>query len=734
MTLSIWRYSHLTLAISSSLFILLAAVTGIILAFEPINSQLTPFAMDNHDKQLSVATTISNLKREYDEVITLEIDHHHFVLADVITKDGQSQYAYIDPETGKKIGDKIEKSSIFKFATTLHRSLFLKKIGRFFVGLTSFLLFLITISGIILIIKRQGSFKKFFSKIVNENFKQYYHIIFGRLSIVPIVIITLTGVYLSLEKFSLLPNENIKHEIIINDLKTSPKLAIENFEIFKNTTLKEIRQIQFPFSTDVEDHFIVELKNKELVINQITGEVLSEQVYPFTKIASYYSFILHTGQGSILWSVILLLASIAILFFLYSGFAMTLKRRQSRIKNQYKSDDCEYVILIGSENGSTLNYANAFHQQLLKQHKRSFLTELNNYKSFKKIEHLIIITATYGQGEAPSNAAKFEQLLKNTPFHKDITYSVVGFGSHAYPNYCQFAYNIESLLAQYTNTKPLLDIYTVNNGSFEMFTDWINAWSEKMELSINIKKKDLGFKKVKTQPFTTLSKTEKEHQIDDTFLLTLAPGKKTLFNSGDLLAIYPKNDDKERLYSIGKIADNIVISVKRHQKGLISNYLHQLDINQQIQAGIIRNKSFYFPKKANQVILIATGTGIGPFLGMLASNHKTVDTHLFWGGRNEASFSLYSSYINTYLDSKKLKSFHPAFSRATTEKVYVQDLIKTNDKLFSTTLNNKGVIMICGSLAMQKEVLDILDAICSSHLKKPLSYYQNNQQLLMDCY
>jgi sulfite reductase (NADPH) flavoprotein alpha-component len=47
MTISIWRYSHLALAISAALFILIASITGIILAFEPISEKHYTFYNKN---------------------------------------------------------------------------------------------------------------------------------------------------------------------------------------------------------------------------------------------------------------------------------------------------------------------------------------------------------------------------------------------------------------------------------------------------------------------------------------------------------------------------------------------------------------------------------------------------------------------------------------------------------------------------------------------------------------
>ncbi len=40
MIISIWRFSHLALAVTSSVFILILSVTGAILAFDPIDAKL----------------------------------------------------------------------------------------------------------------------------------------------------------------------------------------------------------------------------------------------------------------------------------------------------------------------------------------------------------------------------------------------------------------------------------------------------------------------------------------------------------------------------------------------------------------------------------------------------------------------------------------------------------------------------------------------------------------------
>jgi len=62
MTISIWRYCHFVLALASSLFLITASVTGVILAIEPISHQAKSYAIQDLGK-VSLGTTIDALKK-----------------------------------------------------------------------------------------------------------------------------------------------------------------------------------------------------------------------------------------------------------------------------------------------------------------------------------------------------------------------------------------------------------------------------------------------------------------------------------------------------------------------------------------------------------------------------------------------------------------------------------------------------------------------------------------------
>ncbi|WP_026704863.1 PepSY domain-containing protein [Flavobacterium soli] len=731
MTISIWRYSHLALAISSFLFIALASITGIILAFEPISQKVQPYKTDGFS-EMNVAETIGNFRSNYDEVFYIAVDDNQFVILNAIDQEGNDVSAYANPKTGKKIAEVGEKNEFFQWVTNLHRSLFLKETGRFIIGLVSFLLLLIAFSGTVLVIQRQRGIKRFFTKIIKENFAQYYHVVLGRWTLIPIIIIALTGTYLSLVKFNVFTEQKISHDIDFDKITSEPKKEVADFKVFQDIPLSDVKKIEFPFSDDPEDYFTLQLADRELVVNQFTGEVLSEIEYSKINIFNTLSLDLHTGRASAIWSIILAIACINILFFIYSGFAITLKRMKNKLRNKYKKEDCKFIILVGSENGTTIRYANAVHNELLKNGQRSFITELNNYTIFPKAEHLIVITATYGLGDAPTNATKFLQKIKENPQSNSVHFSVLGFGSKAYPDFCQFAFEVHNALLQESWAEPLLEIHTVNDKSPDDFEKWTSLWSQKTAIPFDISPKLLNLKPKRTQQLVVTERTEIAH-VDGSFLIRLKFKKKAKFTSGDLLAIYPANDHRERLYSIGKVNNEVQLSVKLHQNGLGSGFLYQLDSGDTIEAHLSNNKHFHFPKKAKSVVMISNGTGIAPFLGMIDENRNRIKTYLYCGFRDQSSFELYKNDLEKGLSEEKLTQLNLAYSRQG-EKQYVKDLVLRDANLMAETLKNGGVIMICGSLAMEQMVVANLEAICLERKMETIGYYQSRNQLLTDCY
>ncbi|RYY56837.1 MAG: FAD-binding oxidoreductase [Chitinophagaceae bacterium] len=731
MTISVWRYSHLVLALSSFLMLILASVTGIILAFEPVTTKAQPYKVDDFNS-ITVAESIPVLKKNFEEITSITVDVNQFVTVDGIDTTGEPVTVYADPRTGKTLGIPEKQSEFFQWVTSFHRSLFLKEPGRFFVGLTSFLLLLITISGIALLIQRQRGIRRFFARIIKENFYQYYHAQLGRLLLIPVLLIALTGTYLSLVRFKIIPDHKVSVNVDLDKIRDEQSKDASQFELFRNTKLSDVRMIEFPFSEDVEDYYTFKLQDRELSVNQVTGEILGEVAYPIPVLMTELSLDLHTGRTNRVWAIILALAAANILFFIYSGFAITLKRIAGRTRNKYKQEDCNYIILVGSENGTTKRFAKALYQQLVRQGKKTFLTELNNYSLFPKAEQLIVMTATYGLGDPPSSATRFIKLLQQTPQAQPVKFSVLGFGSKSYPDFCKFAYQVNQEISLQEWAVPLLEVHTVNDKSPSEFGHWVNLLSQTIGVPLEIPANLVAVKPKKQHELSVISRTAVTDE-EGSFLLTLRPNRKSKFTSGDLLVIYPAADHRERLYSMAKVDGNIQLSIKLHKHGLGSGFLYSLESSQVIRAAIDPNPHFHFPKRAPAVFMICNGTGIAPFLGMINGNRKRINCHLYAGFRASASFDLYSEGVNEAISNKQLGSLHLAYSREG-ERQYVNDLVSRDSTLFASEMARGAVIMICGSLAMQKDVLEKLDEVFKNTNNRDVSYYQSRNRILMDCY
>lgn len=729
MIISVWRYSHLALAISSFLLLIVASITGIFLAAEPVIEKAQGYKVDGFDT-VTLAQTVPLLKEKHPGIQELVVDDNDFVIIKYATEEGGDQQAYVHPVSGEILGVPAEKRPIFQWMTNLHRSLFLKETGRILVGVASFLLILIAVSGVLLVVQRQQGWRYFFARVEKTGFAQYYHVVFGRLSLFFILAIAVTGTYLAVYRFVPPP---AKASLKINEdaIKEEPARTLSEFPLFQQTPLANVQKVQYPFSDFPEDYYNVQLHDREVCINQFTGDVLAEEPYSKTYQLAQFSLRWHTGRSGTIWSIILGLASAYILFFIYSGFAITLKRRRGRTANKYKAADAQILILVGSENGGTFKFADAVYKQLIKHGRRAFVTDVNNYTAFPNATHLVIMTSTYGRGDAPSNAKKFAERIQRFPQAQAIQYSIVGFGSRSYDHFCKTAFDMEALLQNESWANAITPVFTVNDKSPQDFSNWLTEWTRTTGFAMTMPRELLATNIEGLHKLSVASRTEPDSEAAFTMRLRSRSFREAV--SGDLLAIYPKNDHRERLYSIGKIGNELQLSIKLHDHGLGSNFLNALQPGDSLKAKLIKNQHFHFPKDAQRIVMISNGTGIAPFLGMICENKKKLPIDLFCGFRNGSSFALYEPFLNEQMALGKLQGVHLSLSREA-EREYVSHRILKEADVVLQCLQQGGVIMICGSLSMQDDVMVALAEICAGIGPDAVAQFREEGKILTDCY
>jgi len=402
----------------------------------------------------------------------------------------------------------------------------------------------------------------------------------------------------------------------------------------------------------------------------------------------------------------------------------------NKSKKNWNKDDAEFIVLFGSQSGSTEIMANNFFKRLLNEGKRAFIDELDNYSTYKKATHLIVFTSTYGAGDPPSSASEFEDIFNYTVPLNTLKFAVVAFGSTSFQDFCQFGVDVDIWLESSDYYERFIPLVKVDNQSEHDFQVWNSLWDSAINKDLKIDYQQNEHKSKKTNEFTIVSNQEIES--DKTHLIKLTPDDKIKFQSGDLLSVFTNDEENPRQYSIAKIGNNILLSVKKHQKGICSNYLCNLSEGNIINASIEYNKSFHFVQNATSVWMIGNGTGVAPFLGMMEEN-TGAHLKLIWGGRYDSSFDLYKPFVEKAIDKGLMDGYDLALSR-TGKKQYVQNILANKQLEVSSALESGSVFMICGSIKMESSVLKILDKITKNQLGKPLSYFQKNGQLLKDCY
>ena len=471
MILSIWRFCHFSLAAVASLFLIIASLTGAILAFEPITDSLKNYSINNLN-EISLKETLNVLDKKFKEVYEIQITNEDFVSAKVLTFSNQTEEVYLNPINGETLEKIKPKSKFFSFFTNLHRSLFFKKIGRVFVGIISFILSLITLTGLMLLIQRQGGILKIFKKIKENNFSEKYHVVFSRIFALPIFLIGISGAYLTFDRF------------MIGDLQTSisfeEEILSENKYLkFDLIALNKVKKVVYPFSRSESDYYTIELSDRSVMVNQYNNRIHSQRFYPFSYFTKEWFYNLHTGKGNLLLSIILLVSSISILFFIFTGFKISTKSilRKLNIKYLSSEKDSKYIILVGSEKGNTFEFAKFLSTQILSFGEKVIIKPLNSYKIYNQAETLIILTSTYGEGDPPSNANDFVSRFKKFNQPNKIKYSIIGFGSLKYPKFCAFATKIDRMIRPLDNFEKIVPLMKVNRRSVEEFNKWIKMWN-----------------------------------------------------------------------------------------------------------------------------------------------------------------------------------------------------------------------------------------------------------------
>ena len=708
------RRLHSLPGLFAALLIAALALTGAFLAFDAIVERSGSTIPETG--QASVAAIAEVVQARHAEVERIVRTASGVLIAYYFQTDLPGA-ELVDPLTGQAIGLH-EPSSLTRTVTNLHRSFLMGDAGRMAAWLGAAAMLVLCVSGTMLLAARLGGWAAIL-RPSRGSLSQRLHCELGRFAVIGLTLSALTGCCMSLATFGVLPDGAVAEVEALVPPSGAARRPPGQLAALQAVDLSALRELTFPYGDDLTDSYTLTTVQGIAHVDAVTGQMLDFTPNGLARQMHETIVMLHTGRG--VWPLALLLGLAALTAPVLAGAGGVIwwRRRAAlpKIRQNVGAQSADTIILVGSEGNSTWGFAVTLHAALTKAGHCVHVAPMNSLAPrYAQAKRLLILTATYGDGDAPESAKLFLQRLERAGGALPV--AVLGFGDRSFPKFCGFAEQVaEALRAK--GWPVLLDAWSVDRQSAQTFADWGKALGQaigtKLELAhVAARPKTIALELSGRVDYGAESQTP-------TAILSFAlPAAGRFwrrcslprFEAGDLVGILAPGTDLPRFYSLASASTDGVleICVRKQPGGLCSGFLHELPPGARIEAFIRPNPAFRPSRGRAPVILIGAGTGIGPLAGFIRHNTRHRPMHLYWGGRHPGTDFLYGAQLAAYHDDGRLTRLNTAFSRVP-DGGYVQDRLATDAATLRELVRHGAQVLVCGGRDMAGGVARAFEAI-----------------------
>ncbi|PIG29465.1 sulfite reductase (NADPH) flavoprotein alpha-component [Janthinobacterium sp. 35] len=412
------------------------------------------------------------------------------------------------------------------------------------------------------------------------------------------------------------------------------------------------------------------------------------------------------------------LALLATLSLSYAGVCLApwlrarAKRRASAAARAALANNPAWLVAYASQTGNAEELATQTAQSLQLAGipvRLCALAELTAM-DLQQAERALFLVSTYGEGDAPDNAAAFMgRLMTGELALPQLHYAVLALGDRSYGQFCGFGRALDAWLAT-QGASRLFQRIEVDRSASAAIEQWFQHLSHLAGTSDAPDWSAPAFGDWRLTQRQLLNPGSAGGAI---YHVELAPVSGSLpdWQSGDLVQVAaPADPSQPREYSIASIPrdGSVHLLVRRHAHpdgslGLASGWLTaQASVGDVVQLRLRQHKRFRLEDNAQRpLILIGNGSGIAGLRGHLKSRVLAGQRRnwLIFGERNAAHDFHYREEIEGWHASGDLPRLDLAFSRDQAERTYVQDRLRGNADEITLWLEQGAAIYICGSLA-----------------------------------
>lgn len=718
------RRLHSSPGVVASALLVALAVSGAMLALAPAweRAQVRVPAAG----QVSVAVLAGRVAERYPGTEQITRRPSGRVVVDY-TLDGEPLSMTIDPLTAEPVAP-YAPSAFTTWLGEFHRAFLLgdAALGRGLAGLGALLLGFVAVSGLTMLITRMGGLRMLRAPVRGTPL-QRLHVLVSRATFLGLMLLALTGSYMSAAFFGLVPNGMSAQPAYPEAVNGGAPMPIAEMQALRAVDLRDLRRLVFPYDADPQEPYEILTRSGAGYVDQATGAALVW--LPHSRARRIYEAVLmlHSGQG--LWALALFTGATAagVPLLAFSGIVLWWRRRRSRprIRRNLAPADADTIILVGSEGNSTWGFAYTLQNALTAAGHFVHVAEMNKLSAAHcGDKRMFILTATYGDGAAPATARRFLELLPKLKGEPEQGVTVLGFGDREFGHFCYFAVEVEAALI--VKGWPIFShLETINRESPQEFARWGDAIGPLLGHDLRLVH---IAETPKREPYALISREDYGAEVGapSAILRFGAPpdarrsllqrltarGGLPYFEAGDLIGIVPPGSTMPRYYSIGSSAEDgfLEFSVREHPNGVCSGYLHALKPGDRIAAFVRPNPEFRLDAGRNPIIMVGAGSGVGPLAGFIRANKGRRPMRLYFGARDPASDFLYQREMKEWLAEGRLNALVTAFSQAG-ERAYLQDKILADAELLRAMLSAGAQVMVVGGREMARGVRAVLNDV-----------------------
>lgn len=711
-----WRLIHRWLGLVAGAVALVLGISGAVLAFDPVRDAWTAVPA-------AAATPVSALVQRVSASVSGAEEIRRLPSGDIVVyafDAGQARAWQVDPADGRVLGP-YQPSALSRWFRNLHRSFLLDDGGRVAAAVVALAMLLLSVSGLVLLLRRMGGWRRLAGR-VRGSLPQRLHAVTGRVVLVVLMLSSLTALYMSAATFGLVTLEPDQEPDVVSVPGAQPAPSAAQLPLLQGLRVGDLRRLNFPDATDPEDTWKVTTAQGQGWVDRYSGRTLAWQDATSAQRVHDLALLLHTGAGAWVWALPLGAAAACIPLFWVTGVMLWWRARslRPRVADNSAPAGADTLIFVASETGSTWGFALALHAALVRAGHRVRTDSLEHFQAGAAARRILVLAATYGDGQPPAHAADTLARIARTPVTA-ATVAVLGFGDRQYPAFCGFAEALDRALRG-RGWAALLPLARIHQQSVQEFERWGRDLAQALGEPLEIEYRP------QLPPSTALQLVSRRDYPggagEPAAILRFALPERSWqdrirgrglgrFVAGDLLGVLAPGSAVPRYYSLasGRRDGFVEICVRRMPGGVCSGYLHTLQPGDSIQAFVRPNPGFVLDGEKAPVLLIGAGTGVAPLAGFIRGNARRTPMHLYFGSRNPARDFYFGDEIERWLVEHRLASLHTVFSRVPEGGGYVQDALRRDGVRLRELLAGGACVRVCGSRPMAAGVAQVLDGI-----------------------